>query len=172
MKVERQLSSLESIVLDPVADLDDPDWLRAPDGKWSVAQVVEHLAISVDLVATGFEMRADKAGMERRATPAQSVVRHMLLGPGQLPEDIEAPDYTMPSEEADRQEISARFRMGVERTRALLDAWPEERKLEVFLRHPIMGDLNLPEWVRFHYVHCKHHRQQIEVLLKWLEKKG
>ena len=89
MKVQRQLSSLESIVLDPVADLDDPDWLRAPDGKWSVAQVVEHLAISVDLVATGFEMRTEKAGMERRATPAQSVVRHMLLGPGQLPEDME-----------------------------------------------------------------------------------
>ncbi|MFQ5703290.1 MAG: DinB family protein [Gemmatimonadales bacterium] len=169
MKVQRQLSGLEPIVLDPVADLKEDDWYRSPDGKWNVAQVVEHLAISMDLVATGFEARAEKTGMERRATPSQSVVRHMLLGPGKLPAGMEAPDYTRPSEGPDREQITARFRMGVERTRVLLEQWPEERQLEVFLRHPIMGDLNLPEWVRFHFVHCKHHGRQIEKLLEWLE---
>jgi hypothetical protein len=32
--------------------------------------------------------------------------------------------------------------------------------------------LNLPEWVRFHYVHCRHHTRQIRERLRWLRKAG
>jgi hypothetical protein len=53
--------------------------------------------------------------------------------------------------------VAAQFRVGVERLATMVDTWPEQRQLEVFVRHPIAGDLNLPEWVRFHYVHCRHH---------------
>ena len=50
----------------------------------------------------------------------------------------------------------------------LVEDWPEERKTGRFLRHPSIGDLNLPEWVRFHYVHCSLHARQIEKWLIWL----
>jgi hypothetical protein len=53
--------------------------------------------------------------------------------------------------------VAAQFGVGVERLATMVDTWPEQRQLEVFVRHPIAGDLNLPEWVRFHYVHCRHH---------------
>ena len=168
MKVLRQLSRLEPIVLEALEHLADDDWRRAPEGKWTLAQIVEHLAIALDLVAEGFRALENEQQMTRQATPAQSVMRHALLGQGELPEGIKAPDISLPSESPEVDLVVARFRMGLEQTRALVESWPEDKQIGIFVRHPVLGDLNLPEWVRFHYVHCCLHARQIEKRLSWL----
>jgi hypothetical protein len=162
MKVTRQLSSLESVVLDPLVDISASDWSTARLGKWSIAQIVEHLAIAFDLVATGFAALPEDGATEREATPAQAVLRHTLLGSGDLPKGMKAPDISQPSDAPNPELVVARFRMGIEQTRTLVEDWSEERQVSTFLRHPILGDLNLPEWVRFHFVHCTLHARQIE----------
>ena len=172
MKVDHQLSRLEPIVFNPIHGVKHDDWRRAPDGKWSLAQVIEHLAITMDVVAEGFEGLVDKEGMERRATPAQSVLRHTMLGAGEFPKGMRAPDITLPSDDPDPELAAASFRMAVERTRALIDKWAEEKQVVTYLHHPILGDLNLPEWVRFHYVHSTLHSRQIEKWLAWLRRAG
>ncbi len=166
MKVIRQLDSIEPIVLDPLKGVAERDWCSAPEGKWSLAQIIEHLAIAFDLVATGFAAVPDGQAQERNATPAQSVLRHALLGSGELPEDMKAPDISHPSDDPEPELVVARFRMGIEQTRTLIEDWPEERQVATFLRHPVLGDLNLPEWVRFHFVHCSLHSRQIEKRLE------
>jgi hypothetical protein len=162
MKVTRQLSSLEPLVLDPLEGISASDWTTAPPGKWNIAQIVEHLAIAFDLVATGFAALPEVGTGERVATPAQSVLRHTLLGSGEFPPGMKAPDISQPSDAPDPELVVARFRMGVEHTRALVEDWPQERQLSSYLRHPVLGDLNLPEWVRYHFVHCTLHSRQIE----------
>jgi hypothetical protein len=89
-------------------------------------------------------------------------MRHALLGSGELPKGMRAPDISQPGEKPDPELVVARFRMGIEQTRALVEDWSEERQVSTFLRHPVLGDLNLPEWVRFHFVHCTLHSRQIE----------
>ncbi len=167
MKVTHQLSRLEPIVFNSIHGIDSGDWRWAPEGKWSLAQIVEHLAITMDIVAEEFEQLAGEGGMERNATPAQSVMRHTLLGAGEFPKGMRAPDVSRPSDDPDAELAAARFRMAVERTRQLVEQWPEKKQLETFLNHPVIGDLNLPEWVRFHYVHCSLHARQIEKWLVW-----
>jgi hypothetical protein len=162
MKVTRQLSSLESIVLDPLQDISASDWISAPEGKWSIAQIIEHLAIAFDLVATGFAGLPQDDSKDREASPAQAVMRHALLGSGELPKGMRAPDISHPSDNPDPELVVARFRMGIEQTRTLVEDWPADRQVSTFLRHPVLGDLNLPEWVRFHFVHCTLHSRQIE----------
>lgn len=168
MKVRRQLAALEPMVLLPLRHLEDEDWHRALPGKWSMAQIVRHLGIGIDSVATTFEKRAAKQGMKRRATPRETLLRHLMLGLGRLKSGRDAPAGTTPEERPDPEATAAQFRMGVVRLETLVRAWPEERQLEVFVKHPVLGDLNLPEWVRFHYVHCRHHAQQIQARLRWL----
>ncbi|NIM49242.1 MAG: DUF1569 domain-containing protein [Gemmatimonadales bacterium] len=170
MKVTRQLARLESLVLNPLRGLSDDEWHRAPKGKWTVAQIVEHLSISVDLVAGLFEKRANKKGMRRRATPVQGLLRHLILGLETIPPGLRAPEAARPSEKPDPELMLAQFRMGVERLKAFVEQWPEERQLQVFVRHPLLGDLNLPEWVRFHYLHNRHHARQMEDRLEWARK--
>ncbi len=168
VKVRRQLGRLEPMILDPLRSVNDNEWHRAPDGKWTIAQILSHLAVGVDLVGVTFEARAGKENMERRATPKQSLLRHLLLGVGRIPLGLKSPKVVTPGERPEPEEIQAQFRMGVERIERILDEWPEEKQVAVFVAHPIMGDLNLPEWIRFHFVHCRHHSIQIRERLRWL----
>ena len=170
MKSLRQLSRLEPMILDPVRDVKGDAWHKAPKGKWSLAQIVNHLAIGIDGVAAAFEPRAQKFGMIRRATPGQSILRHLVLGLGKFPPGREAPVASRPADRPDPEATIAQFRMGVERTTELVNHWPAKRQVEVFVKHPVFGDLNLKEWVRFHFVHCRHHARQVESRLKWLSK--
>lgn len=167
MRVRRHLSRLEPLVLNPLHGVTEEDWHRSPPGKWSVAQIVEHLAVSVDLVAQLMEERAELPGRGRRSKPHQTVLRHLVLGAGRLPGGLKAVEASWPSADPEPELVTAQFRMGVEMTRLLSTEWPEERQEAVFLRHPYLGDLNLPEWVRFHYIHCRHHARQIGQLLEW-----
>ena len=167
MKGRHQLASLEPIVLGPLRGIAPEDWHRAPKGKWSVAQIVAHLATGVDLSSSAFEQRKEKFGMLRRSNPGQAVLRHLLLTIGRFPPGRKAGDTTQPPERPDAELVSAQFRMGVERFTKMINAWPEGRQLEVFVKHPYLGDLNLPEWVRFHYVHARHHAKQIADRLNW-----
>ena len=171
MKVQRQLDQLAPMVLDPINGLDGSEWHLAPTGKWTICQILHHLAMGVDLVAGAFERRSDKPPMERRASPHQTILRHLLLGAGKIPSGIESPEPVRPTEQPDPELVTAQFRMGVERLGELVETWPEQRQLEIFVRHPIVGDLNLPEWVRFHYVHCRHHARQIVDRVNWLERR-
>ncbi len=168
MKVRRQLAALEPLVLQPLRHVDQEDWHRRVPGKWSIAQVVHHLAIGIDSVATTFEKRTLKGGMKRRATPRETLLRHLMLGLGRLNFGRDAPAGTIPADRPDVEATTAQFRMGVARMEAMVEGWPPERQLEVFVKHPVVGDLNLPEWVRFHYVHCRHHAKQIQARLRWL----
>ncbi|HEY2824591.1 MAG TPA: DinB family protein [Gemmatimonadales bacterium] len=170
MKSLHHLSRLEPLILTPLHDLKGDAWHKAPKGKWSLAQIVSHLAIGLDGVAAAFEPRAQKFGMMRRASPGQALLRHLVLGLGKFPPGREAPERSRPTERPDPEAAVAQFRMGVERTSELVNQWPEQRQVEVFVKHPVFGDLNLKEWVRFHYVHCRHHSRQVANRLKWLAK--
>ncbi|MBI4421905.1 MAG: DUF1569 domain-containing protein [Gemmatimonadetes bacterium] len=171
MKVRRQLAALEPMVLGPLHGIGGDTWHRAPRGKWSITQIIAHLGMGIDLSSATFERRGEKQGMIRRSSPGQAVLRHLLLGLGRYPPGRKAPESTAPPEHPDPDLITAQFRMGVERFGTLIETWPEERQLQVFVKHPLLGDLNLPEWVRFHYVHCRHHARQIRDRLKWMKRK-
>ena len=159
------------MVLGPLLHgIGDDEWQKAPRGKWSPAQIVAHLAMGIDRSSSVFAQRANKQGMLRRSNPGQAILRHLLLGFGTFPPGRRAPEATRPPERPDPELVSAQFRMGVDRFATLLDTWPKDRQVGVFVQHPLLGDLNLPEWIRFHYVHCRHHARQIRDRLKWMRK--
>ena len=168
MKVKRQLAALEPLILGRVHGLLESDWHRCVPGKWSIAQVLRHLSIGVDYSASTFERRVAKTDMQRRATPRQSILRHLILGLGKFPKGREAPGGSVPEDRPDFEAAAAQFRMGVARLEVLVQSWPADRQTGVFVLHPVLGDLNLPEWIRFHYVHCRHHGRQIEARVRWL----
>ncbi len=170
MKGRRQLGRLEPMVLHPLRSLSAKDWHRAPAGKWNIAQILQHLSIGVDLVGATFERRVLRTDMRRRSTPGQAVLRHLVLGLRTIPRGLKAPRGAEPSERPDPELIQAQFRMGVERLRAFVEDWPIERQESLFVRHPLLGDLNLPEWVRFHYLHSRHHARQIAQRLEWVKR--
>src|SRR5687767_7896 len=133
MKVSRQLAAIEPMVFGPLHGILDEHWHRAPKGKWSIAQIIAHLAAGVDRSSTVLEERARKTGMTRRSSPGQAVLRHLTLMLGKFPPKLKAPASTVLADKPDPDLVSAQYRMGLERFGTLISAWPEERQVEIFV---------------------------------------
>jgi DinB superfamily len=170
MKTRRQLAALEPMILARLHGLDGDDWHRAPPGRWSVAQTVHHLAIAMDGVVGHLEERQDRTDMRRRATPRQQLMRHVLLGVGRIPPGRQSVKVALPDARPDPELVMAQFRMAVNRLANLATTVPLDQQERIFVRHPVVGDLNLPEWVRFFYVHSRYHAQLLDVRLRWLRR--
>ena len=170
MKFRRQLDALEPMILDPLHGITDAQWHEAPRGRWTLAQILQHLAIGVDAIVQRLEERKDRADLVRRATARQQLMRHLLLGVGRIPPGRKTPAATRPDDRPDPKLATAQYRMALARLTTLAETLPPERQARLYAKHPYIGDLNLPEWVRFFYVHNRHHAHQIAVRLRWLRR--
>src|SRR2546426_7631273 len=111
----RSLAELPALVLGPLRGRSDGDWERGPAGKWTPAQIVEHLALGLALSAETFQARRNHAPMSRRPrTPAQQVARFFIFGLRWFPPGRKAPGRTRPSAEIDRATAEADFLAGIE----------------------------------------------------------
>jgi hypothetical protein len=156
------LAHLETIVLGPLTGRPEADWQRAPAGKWTPAQIVEHLAISMNSSADTFERRRGYAPMQRRARGVVGfVAQAAILGLRWFPRGFTAPERTQPAPAIPRVAAEAHFRDGLTRWAALERDLLPARPRDVFVKHPRLGDLTLAEWIRFHEVHARHHARQI-----------
>ncbi|HTY06663.1 MAG TPA: DUF1569 domain-containing protein [Gemmatimonadales bacterium] len=154
--------TLPELVLGPLAGRPDADWYRAPAGKWNSAQIVEHLSISLEGSSRGFESRRDKPAMQRRPrTGFELLSSFAILGVRWFPPGRKSPPGARPPEHVDRSHAEAHFREGFERFLRLAPELLPARSKDLFVKHPVLGDLTLPEWLRFHVIHCRHHAAQI-----------
>ncbi|MFN2571274.1 MAG: DUF1569 domain-containing protein, partial [Gemmatimonadales bacterium] len=147
----------------PLQGRADSEWQRSPGGKWSPAQIVEHLALGLSLSAQTLLSRKDHAPMtRRRRTPAEQVARFFIFGLRWFPPGRKAPERTTPPPQIVRAAAEAHFVDAIEAwdqvDRALLPA----RRADLFVKHPRLGDLTIDEWSRFHFIHARHHARQIK----------
>jgi hypothetical protein len=155
-------ADLPDLVLGPLAGRTDGDWHAAPPGKWSSAQIVEHLAISLDLSSRTFLQRLAKGPMRRRRrSPVAWAGYWLLIRGGRYPGGFRAAQGTAPGSRPDPAAAAGRFREGHARFRELEPVLLPARRDNLFVKHPFIGDLTLPEWLRFHALHCAHHARQI-----------
>jgi hypothetical protein len=158
----KQFSDLPEIVLGPLKDRPEADWYLAPPGHWCSAQIVEHLALGLEWSASGFEDRRARDPMVRRPLKLRERIgRIMLLDLGVFPPFMQAPDRSVPAERVERGAAEMHFRKGVERIQEIGRLLLPARARDLFVKHPRLGDLTLPEWMEFHLRHARHHVKQI-----------
>jgi len=161
-----RFAAIPDVVLGPLAGRSEADWHRAPPGKWTPAQIVHHLAISVEGSSRVFQERRAKPPMRRRPRPLRQRAWHFLyIDVGWIPSGRRAPEVTEPAEHPDARAVERQLRDGVTRFLALARELLPARRADLFVRHPVFGDLTLPEWLRFHVRHCAHHAKQIRARL-------
>jgi hypothetical protein len=82
-----------------------------------------------------------------------------------VPGGWRAPTPTQPAERPERTAAERQFREAVERFLALERELLPARRADLFAKHPVLGDLTLAEWGRFHRSHGEHHAKQIRARL-------
>ncbi len=161
-----RFADLPDVVLGPLAGRSEADWYNAPPGKWCPAQIVHHLALGLENSGRTFESRRAHVPMARRPrTGRERVAYFLVMRVGWVPPGIEAPTQARPAERPERAAVERQFREGVQRFLALERELLPARRDDLFVKHPRLGDLTLPEWLRFHLWHCAHHAKQIRARL-------
>lgn len=159
-------AAIPDVVLGPLAGRSDADWHRAPPGKWTSAQIVQHLALSLEASGRSFEERRAKPPMRRRPRTARERIGYLLvLQIGWVPSGRQAPTPTRPGERPDAGAVERQLREGVARFLSLERELLPARRDDLFVKNPALGDLTLPEWLQFHVRHCAHHARQIRARL-------
>src|SRR2546428_3577231 len=96
-------TDVPQLVLGPLAGRPDADWHRAPPGKWSPAQIVQHLAIGIDGSARTFESRRAHAPMRRRPRTVRERLGYLvILQLGWYPTRFPSPAAVRPVERPHR----------------------------------------------------------------------
>jgi hypothetical protein len=163
--VDPHLQRLQEAIASSVAGLSAEQLTLHPPGKWSSAEIVEHLYLTYTGTVKGFA-RVAEAGKSLATTQTwrQRARTLVVLGFGYLPTGRESPPVARPR--------------GVPMEKVLAEIGPKitemddmlarcEEKLGIrckLLDHPILGPLTAAQWRKFHLLHGIHHVKQIHRL--------
>ncbi|MBI1795431.1 MAG: hypothetical protein HY076_04760 [Candidatus Eisenbacteria bacterium] len=174
---EALVADLESALRDLAAPIErDPAlWSRGLPRRWTAGQHTEHIAASMDLSAAPFEAAVAKL---RDGTlppvpgrgPLQSLWVVTILR--MMPTGGRAHPATRPGTTPEREVVAARIARTLERHRAVVAALAAGERDRLWIANPyiprfrfaLRWHYNLPEMLRVHAVHARHHAHLIEAI--------
>jgi len=135
---------------------------QAPAGKWSAAQILEHLFLTYQNTNRGLaKCLAQGAPLVTRATLNHRVATLLVVNLGYLPGGRKSPERVTPRG-MPPEEVQQAIAPELEKMDSVLDDC--ERRFGArtkIMDHLILGPLTAREWRRFHWVHGRHHARQI-----------
>ena len=116
-------------------------------GRWSLGQILHHLATAIKLIADGDH--PPPGPLDPEMARRFEVRRRRFFSTGRFPEGVEVP---IPALEPP---LDADERAEAESLRSVLRRFQEAGG--PFPAHPVLGPLSKEEWAAFHRLHCAHH---------------
>ena len=163
--MDTYLKRLRDAITSATAGMNAEDLTRHPEGKWSTAQVLEHLYLSYSGTVKGFTRCLEAGTPLARAPLLKDRMRAFVVtGLGHLPAGRQAPERTRP-----RGMAVGEITHGIAPQILAMDeviARCEARfgKRTRVLDHPVLGPLTPRQWRKFHWIHGRHHLKQIKKL--------
>ncbi|MGH9546675.1 MAG: DUF1569 domain-containing protein [Terriglobales bacterium] len=160
--MDSYLERLQQAIASATGGMTADELTRHAEGKWCVAEILEHLYLTYTGTQKAFE-RCLKAGKPLAGVPTfkQRVAATAVTDFGYFPKGRKSPDQVLPrgmSVEKVVADIGPQI--------AAMDkviAQCEQRygsRIKV-LDHPVLGPLTAKQWRKFHLVHGRHHVKQI-----------
>ncbi|HLX86682.1 MAG TPA: DinB family protein [Terriglobales bacterium] len=149
--------------LDEATGSADAGALTQPtDGKWTPAQIIEHLLLTYKGTNAGLaKCLAADAPLARQITVKDRVGILLVVDLGYLPNGRKAPERTTPRGLPFQEARTATF-SELEKMASGLDQCESRFGARTrILDHPILGPLTANQWRKFHLVHGRHHALQI-----------
>lgn len=145
-----------------MAPLDVAAIARPIAGRWSIAQVLEHLTLAFGANADAIE-KALGSGEVRGRSPglAQRLGRRLVIDIGYFPR-VQAPERTRPIGSVPPERSVAAIRDALVRLDlALARASAQFGDRALVANHPYFQGLTVPQWRKFHWRHTVHHMRAI-----------
>jgi hypothetical protein len=163
--MDSNLAKLHSILASSFRGMTLDQLTRHPEGKWSPAEILEHLNLSYLGTIKGMQRCLD-SGIPS-ASPDRSRMRWqrlIVIGVGYFPHGRKSPERVKPRG-MPAQQVTAEILENVTRMDAVIqDGETRFGRSKPLADHPVLGPLTAAEWRKFHLVHAKHHAKQIRQL--------
>ena len=145
-----------------------PDVIGRPaDGRWSIADILEHLTLAFTLNRTAFE-KALASGEPRARRPrlVQWIGRVLVIDIGHFPR-AEAPEKTWPQQSIAPERSVAAIREALLALDGTLTRVADRFGERVMVaNHPYFAGLTVGQWRKFHWRHTVHHMRQVRQRLR------
>jgi hypothetical protein len=136
------------------------EWHR--EGKWSAAEILEHLALTYSGSKFGLDRCADADKPSARTASAKDRLSTLVVVTlGYLPGGRKAPKGTLPKGLPGSMILEHFDQQLVAMDEAITRCEQRFGTRVKLVNHPIIGPLTGPEWRKFHLVHAQHHAKQI-----------
>ena len=138
-------------------------WRRA--GKWSVAEILEHLYLTYTGTTRGLG-RVLEAGkpLAGGLSWKQRARAFVVVGLGYMPSGRESPAVARPRG-IDPEKVMTEILDKIAEMDAVMARCQEKFGARTkILDHPVLGPFSLRQWRKFHLVHGRHHIKQIHRL--------
>ncbi|GAB3809426.1 DinB family protein [Spirosoma humi] len=163
---QNQLNTTSQAFISWVDGLTDEQFWANTNGKWSVAEVIQHLYLSARPVArllTGPRAILDQWGRptasSRPYEEIKSAYQNVLATGAKAP-------ATMSPRSDDRQvsrsELMERFRAMYQSLVEALKNWSATELDNYCIPHPVLGKLTVREMIYFTSIHTEHHRELLQ----------
>jgi DinB family protein len=136
---------------------------RRAGGRWSAADILEHLTLAFGLNAAAFDRAVESGTIKVRAPKlTQRLGRFVVIGLGYFPR-VEAPDATRPRGSVPVERSVAALRDAVVALDAAMKRFVERFGEDVpAANHPYFAALTVRQWRAFHWRHAVHHARQVK----------
>ncbi len=161
-KATEHLVSTRDGLLSAVRDLSDEQWNFRPEpDAWSIAEILEHLAV-IEQRVHGIIARMPEADAAEPDSNNSKVEAIILAQVPNRSSKFKAPPFICPSGQCSPEESLALFLKRRAQTIELLNEAPALRGRVVI--HPVLGPWDGYQWILGVAAHCARHTKQI---LEW-----
>ena len=135
-----------------------------PAGKWSAAEVLEHLTLTFVGTAKGMQ-RVSAAGVDGGTKPTlkQRASVFVVTRLGYFPSGRKSPEMVDPKTSEPKTAVP-RILEALTNMDGVLREVEQKAGKAAKIPHPILGPLTIAEWKKFHRIHTKHHMKQVDAL--------
>jgi uncharacterized damage-inducible protein DinB len=165
-----QLEQATNRLLESVAALGDKAYQSPGPGKWSAAQVVQHLVISETGIGQYLEKKLLQEEGHQKAGVGAFLKSRLLRVMLRLPfTRFKAPSFLakmMPETAPPLPELRAEWEAVRRRLERLLNEFPGKLVSHAIFKHPRSGMLTIHQTLDFMLDHILHHQQQVERIRK------
>ena len=156
------LERLRHELQDAIANMSNASMEQSPVGKWSSAQVLEHLYLTYKGTNRALAKCLEKGTpVVTRATFRQRVGKLIVINLGHMPGGAKAPERAVPRGIPIDEVRSTIFEEILKMETGFNDCERRFGSATKILDHPILGPLTAEQWRKFHWVHGRHHARQI-----------
>ena len=160
------LSGMRQALFDSVSGLSEAQLDYKPtDGEWAISDIFHHLALTdeANMKLMGRSLKqADAAGVPPDPTPDQSVLNCLDPFADTLRNTrAQAPEFVRPQSHQPVPDSIARLEASREKIMASIERLGQYDLSLVKFPHPLLGELNLYQWIMIAGGHERRHTAQI-----------